>query len=56
MQLNTLNLEAEELEAVIAPRIPNHSETFVGAAEFKAEELEAVIAPRIPNHNETFVS
>lgn len=53
------HLDAEELEAVIAPgiRLPNHNETFVGAsAALEAEELEAVIAPKLgANHNETFV-
>ena len=51
-------LEAEELEAVIAPGISaNHNETLVSTrAALEAEELEAVIAPGTQvNHNETFV-
>jgi hypothetical protein len=53
------NLDAEELEPVIAPKLgANHNETFVsGPTALDVEELEAVIAPKIAmNHNETFVS
>ena len=50
-------LHAEELEAVIAPRLAaNHSESLL-SAHLEAEELEAVIAPRLSvNHNESFLS
>ena len=45
----TITLEVEELEGVIAPgRIQNHNETLVSDAEeieFDVEELEEVNAP-----------
>lgn len=57
-----IRLEAEELEAVIAPGLTrNHNESFlaIGTA-LEVEELEAIIAPGIgrglPNHNETFLA
>jgi hypothetical protein len=56
--LQDTNLEAEELEPVIAPRLAtNHSEAFLATTNLEAEELEPVIAPRLAtNHNETFLS
>jgi hypothetical protein len=47
-------LQAEELEAVIAPRLATNHNEHVLAARLEAEELEAVIVPRLAtNHNET---
>ena len=49
-------LHAEEIEAIIAPKIAgNHNESLLGT-RLEAEEMEAIIAPKIStNHNETFL-
>ena len=49
-------LNAEEVEAVIAPKLAaNHNENLL-AAKLEAEEIEAVIAPKLAaNHNETIL-
>ncbi len=50
-----IELNVEEMEAVIAPGISgNHNETV--EVDLSVEEMEAVIAPALsPNHNETLV-
>jgi len=50
-------LHAEEIEAVIAPKIAgNHNESLL-STRLEAEEVEAVIAPKIAaNHNESLLS
>lgn len=50
-----IELNVEEMEAVIAPALaPNHNETV--EVDLSAEEMEEVIAPALsPNHNETLV-
>jgi hypothetical protein len=57
--LNEIELNVEEVEEVIAPRLAtNHNETLVSdEVELSVEELEEVIAPgiRLGNHNETLV-
>jgi predicted Fe-Mo cluster-binding NifX family protein len=51
-----VKLEAEEVEAVIAPRLgANHNENLLRAG-LNAEEIEAVIAPKLAaNHNESLL-
>ena len=56
---DTIELDVEELEEVIAPRLAvNHDETLVSdEIELDVEELEEVIAPGTSyQHNETLVS
>ena len=49
-------LHAEEIEAVIAPKIAaNHNESLL-STRLEGEEMEAVIAPKLAaNHNEAFL-
>jgi hypothetical protein len=56
---DVIELEVEEVEEVIAPRLSaNHNATLAGGeVELSVEEIEEVIAPRLSaNHNQTLLS
>ena len=51
-----IELEVEEIEEVIAPRIAINHNATLAKVELNVEEIEEVIAPRLSaNHNQTLL-